>query len=441
MFVFLLPILMTSIVEVKKKVKECNINWIQLHFTDIIGRLRVLHLPVSSFFESIVENGIGFDGSSVGFAKVEKSDMIVKPDIDSFLVLPHEQGEARFIGEIYDSSGKPFIADPRNILKKTIIFAKNQGFDKVMFSPELEFYLVKDHGQEEPKIVEQQGYCAPPALDDCKAFRKTISEHLINCGYPVKYHHHELGLYQHEVEIQELNALDAADYCVFFKYLAREVANFFDLLVTFMPKPFSNDAGSGMHAHVCFYNHGKNMFQDDSDEFRLSQTARYFIGGILEHARGMAAIANPTLNSYKRLIPNFEAPVYIAWAQYNRSSLVRIPARKNVDVEVRNPDAAANPYLLYSAMLHAGIDGIKKKIEYEPISENIYKMSENVSDLKIKKLPTNLNEALEELESDEVIKKAIGKETVDMFINYKKKEWQQYIGETTDLEYKLYFHC
>jgi glutamine synthetase len=183
------------------------------------------------------------------------------------------------------------------------------------------------------------------------------------------------------------------------------------------------------------------MFQDDSDEFRLSQTARYFIGGILEHARGMAAIANPTLNSYKRLIPNFEAPVYIAWAQYNRSSLVRIPARKNVDVEVRNPDAAANPYLLYSAMLHAGIDGIKKKIEYEPISENIYKMSENVSDLKIKKLPTNLNEALEELESDEVIKKAIGKETVDMFIDYKQKEWQQYIGETTDLEYKLYFHC
>ncbi|MCJ7571495.1 MAG: glutamine synthetase, partial [Candidatus Thermoplasmatota archaeon] len=210
---------------------------------------------------------------------------------------------------------------------------------------------------------------------------------------------------------------------------------------TFMPKPFSNDAGSGMHTHVCFYKNGKNMFQDDSNQYRLSQTARYFIGGILEHARGMAAIANPTLNSYKRLIPNFEAPVYIAWAQYNRSSLVRIPARKNVDVEVRNPDAAANPYLLYSAMIHAGIDGIKKKIEYEPISENIYKMSEKISNLKIKKLPTNLNEALEELESDDIIKKAIGKDTVDMFIKYKQKEWQQYIGETTDLEYKLYFHC
>jgi glutamine synthetase len=432
---------MNSIVDIKKKIKEYKINWIQLHFTDIIGRLRVLHLPASSFLKNVVDNGIGFDGSSVGFTKVEKSDMIVKPDIDSFLTLPHEQDEARFIGEIFDSSGKPFIADPRSILKKAIVFAKNQGFDKVMFSPEFEFFLVKDHGDEKPKIVEQQGYYAPPSLDDCKAFRKSMSEHLLTCDYPVKYHHHELGLYQHEVEIQELDTLNAADYCVFFKYLAREIAKSFDLLVTFMPKPFSNDTGSGMHAHISFYKQGKNMFQDNSDEYRLSQTARYFIGGILEHARGMAAIANPTLNSYKRLIPNFEAPVYIAWAQYNRTSLVRIPARKNIDIEIRNPDAAANPYLLYSAVIHAGIDGIKKKIEYEPIPENIYKMSEKPSDLKIKKLPTNLNEALEELESDDVIKKAIGKDTVNMFINYKQKEWQQYIGETTDLEYKLYFHC
>jgi glutamine synthetase len=208
-----------------------------------------------------------------------------------------------------------------------------------------------------------------------------------------------------------------------------------------MPKPFSDDAGNGMHAHVCFFKKGKNVFQDDSDEYRLSQTARYFIGGILDHARGMAAIANPTLNSYKRLIPNFEAPIYIAWAQHNRSSLVRIPARKNIDIEIRNPDPAANPYLLFSAMIHAGIDGIKKKIEYTPISKNIYRLSERDKSLGIKKLPTNLHEALEELESDDVIKNAIGKDTIDMFIKYKQKEWQQYIAETTDLEYKLYFHC
>jgi len=167
----------------------------------------------------------------------------------------------------------------------------------------------------------------------------------------------------------------------------------------------------------------------------------YFIGGILEHARSMAAIANPTLNSYKRLIPNFEAPIYIAWAQYNRSSLVRIPARKNIDIEIRNPDAAANPYLLYAAIIHAGLDGIKKKIEYDPIPKNIYKISEKMKGLEIKKLPTNLNESLEELESDEIIKKAIGDEAVEMFIKYKHNEWQKYISETTDLEYKLYFHC
>jgi len=183
------------------------------------------------------------------------------------------------------------------------------------------------------------------------------------------------------------------------------------------------------------------MFMDENDEYRLSQTARYFIGGILEHARGMAAIANPTLNSYKRLIPNFSAPIYIAWAQHNRSTLIRIAARKNVDVEIRNPDPAANPYLLYAMMIHAGLDGIKKKIEFEPIEKNIYQMSERVKDLGIKKLPTNLNEALEALNSDEVLCKAIGKEAVDLFTNYKKKEWQQYIGETTDLEYRLYFHC
>ncbi len=426
---------------IKKKIKDNNIKWIQLHFTDLIGRLRTLHMPSSVFIDKVTSDGIGFDGSSVGFAKVEKSDMIVKPDPDSFLILPHEKDEARFIGEIYDLSNKPFISCPRKILKDSIKYAKKSGFDEVKISPEMEFYVLLEHGEQEPKIVEQQGYFAPPSLDDCKEYRKTLSEFLIKNNYDVKYHHHEVGLYQHEVEIGAIDALSAADYCIYFKYLAREVASLFNLLVTFMPKPFSDDAGNGMHAHVCFFKNKKNMFEDNNDEYRLSQTARYFIGGILEHACGMAALANPTLNSYKRLIPNFEAPIYIAWAQHNRSSLVRIPARKNIDVEVRNPDPAANPYLLYAAMIHAGIDGIKKKIDYDPIPKNIYRMSENVKDLGIKKLPTNLNEAIAELESDDVIKNAIGKETVELFTKYKSKEWQKYISETTDLEYRLYFHC
>ena len=425
----------------KNLVEKNNIKWIQLHFTDLIGRLRSLDMPADNFLKSVLKDGIGIDGSSVGFAKVEKSDMIVIPDPDTFMVLHHEKGEARVIGEIYDLSKKQFSAGPRHVLNKAVDFAKNSGFDDVKISPEMEFYVLHEHGEQEPKIVEQQGYFAPASLDDCKDYRKTLSEFVQNSGYNLKYHHHEVGLYQHEIEIGALDALSAADYCVYFKYLAREAASLFNLLVTFMPKPFSDDAGSGMHAHICFFNKGKNMFEDNSDEYRLSQTARYFIGGILEHARGMAAVANPTLNSYKRLIPNFEAPIYVAWAQHNRSSLVRIPARKNIDVEIRNPDPAANPYLLFAAMIHAGIDGIKKKIEYDPIPKNIYKMSEKTKDLGIKKLPTNLNEALIELESDDVIKKAIGKEAVDLFVKYKNKEWQQYISNTTDLEYRLYFHC
>lgn len=426
---------------IKQQIEEKNIKWIQLHFTDLIGRLRSLHLPIDTFFKDVIPNGIGIDGSSVGFSKVEKSDMIIKPDLNSLLILPQEKDEARFLGEIYDTSNQIFQADPRYILRKSIDYAKDMGFNEIRISPEMEFYILKEHDQELSKIVEQQGYFAPSSLDDCKNYRKELSELLFSSGFPIKYHHHEVGLYQHEIEIKALDSLKAADYCIFFKYLAREVARIHNLLITFMPKPFSNDVGSGMHAHVCFYNNGKNMFMDESDEFGLSQTGRYFIGGILEHARGMAAIANPTLNSYKRLIPNFEAPIYIAWAQYNRSTLVRIPARKNIDVEIRNPDPATNPYLLFSLIIHSGLDGIKKKLEFEPIPKNIYKIGKELKDLRIKKLPTNLYESLIEFESDEVIKNAIGKEAVDMFIRYKKKEWQKYISETTDLEYKLYFHC
>lgn len=427
--------------DIKKLIKENNVDWIQLHFTDIIGRLRVLHMPSSRFLGDKSKDGIGFDGSSVGFASVEKSDMMVRADETTFLKLPHEENEARIIGEIYDIKMKPFAAGPRQILKKAIKKAAAQGFDEIKVSPEMEFYVMNEHDSHEDRIIEQQGYFAPPSLDEIKDYRKTLSEMLTKSGYTVKYHHHEGGKCQHEVEINAIDVLSAADYCIYFKYLSREIARMYDLLVTFMPKPISNDAGSGMHAHTCFYKNGKNMFMDESNKYRLSQTARYFIGGILEHARGIAAIANPTLNSYKRLIPNFEAPIYIAWAKHNRSTLIRIAARKNIDVEIRNPDPAANPYLLYALFIYAGLDGIKKKIEIDPIEKDIYKMSERTTDLGIKKLPTNLKEALDSLESDDVLCKAIGKDAVDLFVNYKKKEWQQYIGETTDLEYRLYFHC
>jgi glutamine synthetase len=209
-----------------------------------------------------------------------------------------------------------------------------------------------------------------------------------------------------------------------------------------MPKPFSNEAGSGLHAHIALYNKGENMFADENDPFGLNQTARYFIGGILSHSRGIAAIANPTLNSYKRLIPHYEAPIYLAWAPHNRSSLIRIPSKKDVDVEVRNADPAANPYLLFAALTHAGLDGVKRKINYEPITKNIYKMTEQeIKENNIQRLPTNLMEALEEFKQDTVLMDAIGRDGAELFIDTKTLEWQHYMGEITDQDYKYYFHC
>ncbi|MBU0498427.1 MAG: glutamine synthetase family protein [Candidatus Thermoplasmatota archaeon] len=425
--------------ELAEVVKKNDIQWIQVHFTDLIGRLRVLYVQVNQFLEGYWEQGIGFDGSSVGLARVERSDLLAMPDLSTFMVLPHEEDEARVIANIYGSDGKPFPADPRRILQRAVGSIHDAGFERALFSPEMEFYVIDSSDEPEVETIERQGYCAPSSNDRVKPYRKQLSELLMGSGFQVKYHHHEKGRQQHEIEVQGMEVLGAADYCVFFKYLAQEVARWYDLVVTFMPKPFSDDAGSGMHAHVLFEKHGENAFFDPDDSYHLSQTARYFIGGVLEHARGMAAIANPTLNSYKRLIPHFEAPVFISWARYNRSSLIRIPARKQVDVEIRNADPAANPYLLFAAMLHAGLDGIKHKITYEPVEKNFYEFEGAAGG--VKKLPTDLKTALEELQNDEVISKALGSEAISLFVAKKQREWQQYIVETTDLEYKLYFNC
>jgi len=428
---------------VVKYIEKNNIKWVQAHFNDLLGRLRVLHFPANRFTkDDLISKGFRFDGSSVGFRKVEKSDMIAIPDIKTFRMLPHEIGEAVVRVDLYDTDFNLYRADPRNILKQTIKMARSKGYDKIMFSPEMEFCCFDRSPDSEYKIQENASYFSPPPIDDAKAFRKKLSDIIIDSGYKVKYHHHEKGKYQHEIEIGNLETLDAADFCSYFKFVSCEVAQLYDFDVTFMPKPLSEEAGNGMHAHIVILNKEKNIFYDPYDEYNLSQTARYFIGGILQHSRGIAAFANPTLNSYKRLIPHFEAPIHIAWARYNRSSLIRIPAKKNVDIEVRNADPAANPYLFFSALIHAGLDGIKKKISYDPIQKNIYKMSEEeLKKYDIKRLPTNLMEALEEFSNDKVLLDGIGRDAADLFIEYKTNEWHRYMGEITDLDYKFYFNC
>lgn len=426
----------------KRLIEKNNIQWIQAHFTDLLGRLRVLHMPAKGFLEEdILKHGFGFDGSSVGLTSIENSDMLAMPDEKTFLVLPHEENEARILADICDTSLQPFPADPRHILKQAVEKATMHGFDAIKISPEMEFSVLTKNREELYGINRNEGYFASSPLDDAKEYRKKLSDLLLESGYNVKYHHHETGKCQHEIEIKELDAVDAADFCIYFKYLAREIASRNDLQITFMPKPFPQEAGNGMHAHISLYLMGKNMFLDENDKNNLSQTARYFIGGILEHSRSIAAISNPTVNSYKRLIPNFEAPVHIAWAQHNRSSLIRIAAKKNIDVEIRNADPSTNPYLFFAAIIHAGIDGIKRKIEYEPVEKDIYKMTEE--ELKIygiKKLPANLFEALEEFENDDFLKQAIGKEASELFIEKKKEEFRKYMQELTDLDYEFYFN-
>lgn len=432
-----------NVKSVQEAIRKHNIRWIQLQFADLLGRMRVVHIRSETFLDDEIWcNGIGFDGSSVGFATVDKSDMIAMPDSSTYLVLPHEEGEARIIANIYTTSLKPYIADPRHILKKAILLARQKGFDEVMIGPEMEFYVLDGRQDGHPAINENKGYFVPSPLDNAKDYRKVLAEMLVQSGYQIKYHHHETGKYQHEIELSNLHALSAADFCLYFKYIARDLAPVYDLRVTFMPKPFSNDAGSGMHAHISLYKNAVNTFYDENDKYNLSQTALYFIGGILEHARGLAAIANPIVTSYKRLIPHFEAPIYIAWARHNRSSLIRIPAKKNAEVEIRNADPSANPYFFYAALIHAGLDGIKKKIEYAPVEQNLYQMdSETLKKFGILQLPTSLLEALHELEEDTVIKKAIGSEASELFIERKKREWNEYMTEVTDADYMFYFNC
>jgi len=429
--------------DLKEIIDKNNIKWIQVHFTDLLGGLRVLHIPADRFLnDDVLKKGINFDGSSVGFRRVEKSDMIALPDEQTFNKLPYEKDEALIRANLYDTDYKPYRAGPRNILIKAVETAKKSGYDKIIISPEMEFCCFKKFVDEEADYKEGITYFSPPPLDDLKVFRKKLSDVLSESGYQVKYHHHEKGKFQHEIEVKGLNALDAADFCSYFKFAAREIAQNFDIDITFMPKPLSEEAGSGMHAHILLYNKNKNMFLDNTNEYNLSKTALYFIGGILEHSRGIAAFANPTLNSYKRLIPNFEAPIYIAWDRYNRSSLIRIPAKKNVDIEVRNADPAANPYLFFSSLIYAGLDGIKNKIEYKPVPRNIYQMTdEEIKKYNIKKLPTNLMEALVELQKDKVLINSINRDAIDLFIGKKIIEWNLYMGEITDLDYKFYFNC
>jgi glutamine synthetase len=428
---------------ISKSIRENNIKWIQIHFTDLLGGLRTIHMPAERFLnDHILRQGSGFDGSSVGLKHVENSDMIAIPDPETFHILSNEHDEARIIADIFETSYQPSAVDSRLALKKAVIATNEQGFDDVIIAPEMEFFVLSPNQETLYEPLTNRAYFVPPPIDEMKQFRKTLSEHLLKSGFNVKYHHHESGRYQHEIEIKSLAAINAADFCMFFKYLSRNIAALDQLQVSFIPKLFPDEAGNGMHVHIKLMKQGINAFYNAQDPYFLSDTARYFIGGVLHHAKSIAAFAIPTMNSYKRLIPHYEAPLYIAWGRHNRSSLVRIAAKQNTDVEVRNGDPSANPYLYFAALIYAGLDGISRKLQTEPVEQNIYNMSANeLNTLGIHRLPTTLLESLQELEQNKYLRTQLGEELVETYIENKREELNSYLSEVSDVDIKYYLHC
>jgi len=468
--------------EANRLLKEENVRWVQGQFTDLMGYLRSYTSPATEYLEKgMWKNGISMDGSSVGFSQIEKSDMNLIPDASTLQVLPWSPGDqrtARVLVDVYESrTWEHFEGSPRCIAKRADVALKEAGFERVMLSPELEYFIfrsmgdaltendawsgdaqsglgnlkalpkmIRDYGSAKYLVKPHLGYFLAPPVDQTDAFRNEFASMLLDMGVPVKYHHHETGSKQVEVEFRAISGVkQAGDVSMLYKFVARNVGEKHEMVPTFMPKPLSADSGNGMHVHLSLWNGEENSFFDKDDKYSLSQTARYFIGGMLEHARGMAAITNPTVNSYKRLVLGSEAPVYVAWSAMNRSALIRVPDHTDdpvtVNCEARHPDTSANPYLAFAVLVQAGLDGIKKKIEPgDATDENIYRLSnERRKELGIAELPATLGQALDELECDEVAQRALGKAAYERFIDVKRKEWKDFCLYVSPWEHFRYF--
>ncbi|MGC9308352.1 MAG: type I glutamate--ammonia ligase [Thermoplasmatota archaeon] len=449
----------TAVAEAQETLREHDVQWVQGHFVDLLGVLRSVSLPVQRYLEDeIWEQGIGFDGSSVaGFSDVEQSDMVAIPDPATLQPMPWLYGgnRARVVMDVATvDTREPFSGDPRHIARRAQQQVQDAGYTGVELSPEFEFHVfpAPDAGREgeparrrfDPR--EMKGYFAAVPFDDLEPFRNHLCDVLQATGIPVKYHHHEGGTWQHEIEIHPLQGpIAAGDTAIFIKFLARALGEMQNLHVTFMPKPVEGDAGSGMHVHLELMQNNTSAFYDDADEQHLSQDARYFIGGLLDHAAALTAITNPTVNSYKRLVPHYEAPIHVAWGSYNRSSLVRIPHHAGqqhaMDIEIRHPDASCNPYLAFAGLIYAGLDGIHRKIDPGPaVDANIYAMQP--SELKqhgIARLPATLSEALETMQSDDVIREALGEHAFTTFLELKQQECDAYAEYVTPWEHDRYF--
>ncbi|MFW3145820.1 MAG: glutamine synthetase family protein [Thermoplasmatota archaeon] len=447
------------IIEANQRLQEAGVTWVYCQFTDLEGRIRSFTVPSADLLSGKLWNdGMTFDGSSVGFARTENSDLRAVPDPKTLLILPYGEGVqrvARVVTDTWTPDGEqPFMMDPRNAAKRCRDHLEQLGFNSAHLQPELEFYLLREgvspqditsHGDSIYTIHPKQGYFAAVPWDNSDEFRNEFTFNLIRAGLDIKFHHHEGGAQQVEVEFKHVpDLVKCGDYSMLYKLLARLTARQFGYSVSFIPKITAKDSGNGMHVHMWLEGKDGSAFADPEDEIGLSQTARYFIGGILEHARGTCLFTNPTINSYKRLIPEFEAPVYATWGQRNRTAMIRIPgspgARMVGDIEVRHSDTSSNPYLSFTVLIEAGLDGVKRKIEPpEPITTDPNKMTRSERKKRgIKQLPVHLHEAIEAALSDEVIERAVGKDIFKSFVEKKTREVMEFRSHVSDWELSRY---
>lgn len=418
--------------DIKAIIKEENVRFLRLMFTDIMGTIKNVEVPVSQV-DKVLENKMMFDGSSIeGFVRIEESDMYLYPDLSTWMIFPWETDHgkvARLICDIYNPDGTPFAGDPRGNLRRALVDMEKMGFTSFNLGPEPEFFLFKlaEDGSITTDLNDNGGYFDFAPTDLGENCRRDIVLELEKLGFEVEASHHEVAPGQHEIDFKYANAIEACDNIQTFKLVVKTIARKHGLHATFMPKPLFGINGSGMHCNMSLFRGSENAFFEPEEPLQLSQTAYYFLGGLMEHARAFTAICNPTVNSYKRLVPGFEAPVYVAWSGRNRSPLIRVPESRGLStrLELRSVDPSANPYLALAVLLQAGLDGIRNEIQPpQAVDRNIYIMNEaERKTAKIFDLPSTLHNALKELRSDSVIVDALGDHIFNNFQEAKRMEW------------------
>ena len=433
--------------EIKKIIKDKSILYIRMQFTDMLGDIKAVEIP-STKIDDAFENKIMFDGSSIeGFVRIKEADMYLHPDLDTFLVLPFEDSVARFICDVYTPEGKPFIGDPRYILKKEIKKMQEMGIDTLNIGFEPEFYLfkLKEDGTVSLNPADKASYFDLSPFDGGEDIRKEIAIVLEKMGFLVQASHHEVGPGQNEITFKYNDVVSSCDKVQTFKQVVKVIARKHGYLASFMPKPLEGQAGNGMHTNCSLFDKdGHNLFYDEKDSMGLSLLCRKWICGLLTHCRELALLTNPIVNSYKRLVSGYEAPIYACWSDANRSSLIRIPAVRGLSTrtEMRNVDPCANPYLALAGILACGLDGIKNTKDDEliaPVKDNLFSLSEDeIHRLGIKHLPETLHEAVGEFKRSEILKETLGEHIYPRYIVAKEKEWKEYHTSVSEFELRKY---